>query len=62
MMHADSTTLPILAGGTPFEKPEKLFAAIDDFSRALMPLSCLTKPSIQPPDSLNKLSTDAPMP
>jgi transposase-like protein len=35
MMHADSTTLPILAGGTPFEKPEKLFVAIDDFSREL---------------------------
>lgn len=35
MMHADITTLPLLKGESPFEKPERLFVAIDDFSREL---------------------------
>jgi len=35
MMHADMTTLPLLKGESPFEKPERLFIAIDDFSREL---------------------------
>lgn len=35
MMHADMTTLPMLEGSSKFEKPERLFVAIDDFSREL---------------------------
>ena len=35
MMHFDTTGLPLLKGESPFEKPEKLFVAIDDFSREL---------------------------
>lgn len=35
MMHADQTTLPLLEGHSPFEKPERLFVAVDDFSREL---------------------------
>lgn len=35
MIHADLTTLPLIQGGSPFEKPERLYVAIDDFSREL---------------------------
>lgn len=35
MIHADQTTLPLLKGHSLFEKPERLFVAIDDFSREL---------------------------
>jgi transposase InsO family protein len=35
MMHADMTTLPPLEGESSLEKPERLFVAIDDFSREL---------------------------
>lgn len=35
MMHSDTKRLPLLAGESPFEKPERLFVAIDDFSREL---------------------------
>lgn len=35
MMHSDTTQLPLLKGESPFEKPEHLYVAIDDFSREL---------------------------
>lgn len=35
MIHADTTRLPLLKGESPFNKPERLFVAIDDFSREL---------------------------
>lgn len=35
MMHADTTRLPLIEGESPFEKPERLHVAIDDFSREL---------------------------
>jgi len=35
MMHSDTTRLPLLKGESPFEKPERLYVAIDDFSREL---------------------------
>lgn len=35
MVHADMTTLPLLEGKSSLKKPERLFVAIDDFSREL---------------------------
>lgn len=35
MMHSDNTQLPMLKGETSQTKPEKLYVAIDDFSREL---------------------------
>jgi len=35
MIHADTVKLPLLKGESPFDKPERLYAAIDDFSREL---------------------------
>ena len=35
MIHADNTRLPLLKGESPFQKPEQLHIAIDDFSREL---------------------------
>jgi len=35
MFHSDHTRLPLLRGESPFNKPEHLFVAIDDFSREL---------------------------
>lgn len=35
MMHSDTTRLPLLEGESPFRKPERLFVAIDDYSRKL---------------------------
>ena len=35
MIHSDNTQLPMLEGATTQDKPEKLFVAIDDFSREL---------------------------
>ncbi|MBT9175691.1 MAG: hypothetical protein DDT22_01375 [candidate division WS2 bacterium] len=33
MIHANTVKLPLLEGESPFEKPERLYVAIDDFSR-----------------------------
>ena len=35
MIHADNARLPLLKGESPFQKPEQLHIAIDDFSREL---------------------------
>lgn len=35
MMHSDNARLPLLKGESPFDKPERLYVAIDDFSREL---------------------------
>lgn len=35
MLHSDNTLLPKLKGNIPLSKPERLFVAIDDFSREL---------------------------
>lgn len=35
MVHADTTILPMLLGNTSKDKPERLYVAIDDFSREL---------------------------
>jgi transposase-like protein len=35
MIHSDNVRLPLLKGGSPFDKPERLYVAIDDFSREL---------------------------
>ena len=35
MFHGDTVRLPLLEGESPFDKPEYLFVAIDDFSREL---------------------------
>jgi transposase InsO family protein len=35
MIHSDTTELPLLRGESPFKKPERLYVAIDDFSREL---------------------------
>lgn len=35
MMHSDNVRLPLLKGESPFDKPERLYVAIDDFSREL---------------------------
>ena len=34
-MHADTTLLPLLKGESPFENPQRLYVAIDDFSREI---------------------------
>jgi len=35
MVHADTTRIPLIKGESPFQRPEYLFVAIDDFSREL---------------------------
>ena len=35
MIHSDNKRLPLLKGESPFEKPERMYVAIDDYSREL---------------------------
>jgi transposase InsO family protein len=60
MMHADTTRLPLLKGETPFERPEYLFVAVDDFSRELYAAILPDKTQYSAADFLEQVLEECP--